>query len=217
MKKTKILSVCLLLFSAFTIISCTGGVKDIDGNIYKTVKIGVQTWMTKNLNVSRFQNGDSIPEVKSTDEWIQAGKEGKPAWCYIENNPENGGKYGKLYNWYAETDPRGLAPQGWHVASEVEWDKMIRYLGGGIPAALRMRLTGLSGAGSSQSGFSGIPGGWRNSFGAFYGTDTFGYWWSTAEYNSTRGWMYVLNYLKCDINSFNNNKISGASVRCLRD
>jgi uncharacterized protein (TIGR02145 family) len=217
MKKEKIFSVCLLILSTFTIISCTSGVKDIDGNNYKTVRIGVQTWMSENLDVSRFRNGDSIPEVKSAEEWIKSGKEGKPAWCYISNNPENRKKFGKLYNWYAETDPRGLAPKGWHAASDDEWAKLISYLGGGIPAALKIRLTGLSETGVDPNGFSGAPGGCRNNFGVFYGTDSFGYWWSTTENNSSSGWMYVLNYVKCDINSFDKNKIYGASVRCIQD
>jgi uncharacterized protein (TIGR02145 family) len=215
MKKSKILSRTLLLVSTFTIFSCTNGVKDIDGNIYKSVKIGSQTWMAGNLNVSRFRNGDSIPEVKSAEEWIKSGKEGKPACCYIENNSENGGKYGKLYNWYAGTDPRGLAPKGWHVASDQEWTKVINSLGGGLSAALRIRMTGLSGA--EQSGFSALPGGCRNSIGAFYGVDSFCYWWSATENNSTTGWMYVLNYIKCDINSFNTDKTYGVSVRCIQD
>ena len=80
-------------------------VTDIDGNTYKTVTIGEQTWMAENLNVSKFRNGDEIPEAKTNEEWIKAGNEGKPAWCYYENIPANGEKYGKLYNWYAVTDP----------------------------------------------------------------------------------------------------------------
>jgi uncharacterized protein (TIGR02145 family) len=215
MKKAKILSGCLLLTSTFIIFSCTSEVKDIDGNIYKTVEIGAQTWMTGNLNVSRFRNGDSIPQVKSAEEWIKSGKEGKPAWCYIENNSENGRKYGKLYNWYAATDPRGLAPKGWHVASDQEWTKAINSLGGGISAALRIRMTGLSGA--EQSGFSALPGGCRNSIGVFYGIDSVGCWWSATENNSSTGWMYVLNYIKCDINSFYTHKTFGVSVRCILD
>jgi uncharacterized protein (TIGR02145 family) len=215
MKKAKILSGCLLLTSAFMIFSCTSSSKDIDGNIYKTVKIATQTWMTGNLNVSRFRNGDSIPQVKSAEEWIKSGNEGKAAWCYLENNSENGRKYGKLYNWYAVTDARGLAPKGWHVASDQEWIKVINSLGGGISAALRIRMTALSGA--EQSGFSALPGGCRNSIGVFYGVDSFGYWWSATENNSLTGWMYVLNYIKCDINSFNTEKIYGESVRCIQD
>jgi uncharacterized protein (TIGR02145 family) len=217
MNKIKVIFRCLLIASTSAIFSCTSGVKDIDGNIYKTVKIDSQTWFLENLNVSRFRNGDLIPEVKSAEEWVKSGNERKPAWCYIDNNSGNGKKFGKLYNWYAVTDPRLLAPEGSHVATDVEWAKMINYLGGGISAALKIRMTALSEKSSDQNGFSGSPGGCRNHFGGFYGLDSFGYWWSATGNTSVASWMYVLNYVKCDINSFNNYNIYGASVRCLQD
>jgi uncharacterized protein (TIGR02145 family) len=96
---------------------------------YKSVKIGTQTWMAENLNVERFRNGDLIPQAKTNEEWEKAGKEGKPAWCYYDNDPKNGAKYGKLYNWYAVNDPRGLAPAGWHVTSDAEWTTLGDQLG----------------------------------------------------------------------------------------
>jgi uncharacterized protein (TIGR02145 family) len=96
---------------------------------YKSVKIGTQTWMTENLNVSTFRNGDPIPEAKTNEEWEKAGKEGKPAWCYYKNDPKNGAKYGKLYNWYAVNDPRGLAPVGWHIPTDAEWITLENQLG----------------------------------------------------------------------------------------
>jgi uncharacterized protein (TIGR02145 family) len=96
---------------------------------YKSVKIGTQTWMAENLNVSTFRNGDLIPEAKTKEEWEKAGKEGKPAWCYYDNDPKNGAKYGKLYNWYAVNDHRGLAPAGWHVPTDTEWTTLGDQLG----------------------------------------------------------------------------------------
>ena len=96
--------------------------------VFKSVKIGNQEWMSDNLNVDHFRNGDIIPEVKSKDDWKEAGKNGQPAWCYYENDPKNGEKYGKFYNWYAVNDPRGLAPEGWHVPSDGEWTEMINFL-----------------------------------------------------------------------------------------
>ena len=86
----------------------------------QTVKIGTQVWTTKNLNVSTFRNGDTIPEVKTNEEWIEAARIQQPAWCYYENDSMNGAKYGKLYNWYAMNDTRGLAPIGYHIPSDVE-------------------------------------------------------------------------------------------------
>jgi uncharacterized protein (TIGR02145 family) len=134
------------------------------------------------------------------------------------NDPESGVKYGKLYNWYAAADQRGLAPEGWHMASDEEWTKMTDYLGGGILAALKMRTTGLEKTDRGiGEGFSGLPGGCRNSYGNFYGKDSFAYWWSATGINSTDAWMRVLNYVKCDLNNRNFNKIYGSSVRCIKN
>jgi uncharacterized protein (TIGR02145 family) len=87
----------------------------------KSVKIGTQIWMAENLYVSTFRNGDPIPEAKTNEEWKQAGINKQPAWCYYENDLKNGAKYGKLYNWYAVNDSRGLAPAGWHIPTDEEW------------------------------------------------------------------------------------------------
>jgi uncharacterized protein (TIGR02145 family) len=210
--------ICFLLLSTLILVSCGNTIKDYDGNRYSPVTIGKQVWLAENLSVSHFRNGDSIPQVKSAEEWVKYGKEGKPAWCYMENNPENNQKFGKLYNWYAGTDPRGLAPAGWHIATDEEWKKMIDYLGGGVLAAIKMRTAGLNeGNGNEIKGFSGIPAGCRNSSGNFYGMDSFGYWWSGSESNSTNAWMRILNYVKCDINSPDFSKTYGASIRCIRD
>ncbi len=108
---------------------------------YKSVKIGTQTWMLENLNVSTFRNGDPIPEAKTDEEWEKAGKEGKPVWCYYDNDPKNGAKYGKLYNWYAVNDPRELAPIGWHVSTDVEWEILHDFLGGWEVAGKKMKST----------------------------------------------------------------------------
>ncbi|MFZ4378002.1 MAG: fibrobacter succinogenes major paralogous domain-containing protein, partial [Saprospiraceae bacterium] len=96
---------------------------------YETVMIGTQEWMTRNLDVDRFQNGVLIPHVESNKEWKKAGENGQPAWCYYDNNPENGKKYGKLYNWFAINDPRRLAPKGWHVPTFEEWNSLVEFLG----------------------------------------------------------------------------------------
>jgi len=104
-----------------------GTLKDArDGKVYKTVKIGQQEWMAENLNSTHFKNGDSIREVKTDAEWINASISKHPVWCYYKNSPVNGEKYGKLYNWYAVTDPRGLAPEGWHFASGKEIQDLIQ-------------------------------------------------------------------------------------------
>ena len=96
----------------------------------KGVAIGTQVWTTKNLDVATFRNGDAIPQAKTDEEWKAAGDNKQPAWCYSENNTANGTKYGKLYNWYAVNDYRGLAPAGWHVPTDEEWTLLENSLGG---------------------------------------------------------------------------------------
>jgi len=99
-----------------------------DGRVYKTVRIGEQVWMAENLNVSKFRNGDLIPEAKTKEEWKAAGENKQPAWCYYDNDKKNGEKYGKLYNWYAINDRRGVIPEGWHLPSDEEISTLKYYL-----------------------------------------------------------------------------------------
>ena len=117
---------------------------------FKSVKIGTQTWMTENLNVSTFRNGDPIPEAKTKEEWESAGTNHQPAWCYYDNDPKNGAKYGKLYNWYAVIDSRGLAPEGWHVPSDAEWTTLKSNLGDDSGNTMKSK----SGWGNFQTGGS---------------------------------------------------------------
>ena len=107
----------------------------------QTVTIGKQVWMTKNLDVSTFRNGDPIPEAKTDEAWKAAGENKQPAWCYYDNDPKNGTKYGKLYNWYAVNDPRGLAPAGYHIPTDAEWTVLTNYLGGEDVAGKKMKST----------------------------------------------------------------------------
>ena len=107
---------------------------DIDGNFYITKRIGVQKirnlhgidssllWTTTNLNVSKFKNGDLIKEAKTNEEWNDALDNGIPAWCYLDNDPSNGKTLGKLYNYYAVINLKGLAPEGWHIADDYDWE-----------------------------------------------------------------------------------------------
>jgi uncharacterized protein (TIGR02145 family) len=124
MKKTVLL---FLLISGFT---SQAQITDIDGNSYDTVRIGTQMWMAENLNVSRFRNGDEIPMVVTDEDWALASKNKQPAWCYVFNDSSSSVLLGKLYNWYAVNDSRGLAPEGWHVASDTDWTQLTDHLGG---------------------------------------------------------------------------------------
>ena len=182
------------------------------------VRIGNQVWMTKNLNVDRFRNGDPIPQARTAEEWARAGENKQPAWCYYENDPANGAKYGKLYNWYAVNDSRGLAPQGWRVPSDAEWTKLADFLG--PDAGTKMKSTGgwaEIGNGTNSSGFSGLPGGGRYFDGTFNYIGKFGFWWSSSERNTHYAWYRSLTYGSGNVSRLNDDKGYGFSVRCLRD
>jgi uncharacterized protein (TIGR02145 family) len=120
-------------------------VSDIDGNIYFTTLIGNQRWTTSNLNVSRYKNGDSIPEVTDKSKWANSTT---GAFCYYNNDESYGKKIGKNYNWLSINDKRGLAPNGWHVATDEDWNILLKYID---PA------TNLTSAGVDQSALAGGP------------------------------------------------------------
>ena len=169
-----------------------------DNIIYKTVKIGTQTWMTENLNFSTSSG----------------------SWCY-ENNTSNCAKYGRLYDW--ETAKK-VCPSGWHLPSDAEWTKLTTYLGGEDAPGTKMKSTsgwndneGKSGNGNNTSGFAGLPGGYRNYYGPFDGVGSGGLWWSSTEYDTFDAWG---RYLGCSSGRVYRNdysKLWGLSVRCLRD
>jgi uncharacterized protein (TIGR02145 family) len=112
------------------------------GHSYPTVVMGNgQEWMAENLSVFYFRNGDPIPVVKTAEAWEKAGVNHQPACCYYENNAEYGKTYGVLYNWYAVNDPRGLAPEGWHLPTDAEWTTLVSYLGNDKTAGAKMKST----------------------------------------------------------------------------
>lgn len=184
------------------------------------VTIGKQVWMTQNLNVDKFRNGDPIPEAKTEEEWIKAGNNEEPTWCYNNYDPANGEKYGKLYNWYAVNDLRGLAPLGYHIPSDAEWTILTDNLGGEEVAGTKMKNTSgwiENGNGTNESGFSGLPGGKRFGYGAFDNVGYYGYWWSSTEYGTRGAWARLLVYGDGDVDRNGYYKGNGFSVRCLRD
>jgi uncharacterized protein (TIGR02145 family) len=183
------------------------------------IKLGTQTWASKNLSVTVFRNGDAIQEARTNKEWVNAGREGKPAWCYYGNNKENDKKYGKLYNWFAVSDPRGLAPDGWHIPSYAEWVQLITFLGGENNSGIKMKSTSGwedIGNGTNSSGFSALPGGWRSSIGEFKGIRGNGTWWSSTEFSQTNAWYMSLEYINnITIIGSESGKENGVSVRCI--
>ena len=187
---------------------------------FNSVKIGNQIWMTENLNVDRFRNGDAILEAKTAEEWKAAGNTKRPAWCYYDNAPANGEKYGKLYNWYAVKDTRGLALVGWHVPSDAEWTILSNYIGGENVAGKSMKSTAgwyNNGNGTNSRGFSGLPGGYRLSSGDFSYVGYYGYWWSASEVNESFAWDWKLGNYFSGLDRFYHAKYNGFSVRCIKD
>jgi uncharacterized protein (TIGR02145 family) len=215
-----------VMMTSMMLSSCGGSASKEEG-ASKEVTIGKQVWMTENLNVDKFQNRDVIPEAKTAGEWKAYGDAEEAAWCYYDNDRKNGEKYGKLYNWYAVNDSRGLAPKGWHVPTDEEWTQLTVYLGGVEKAGAKMKSKDgwyNNGNGTNSSGFSGLPGGVRIDDGAFgiVGVGGYGFWWSSTStvHNTSdtsfawsRSMEHDHSYVSRDISS----KSIGFSVRCLRD
>jgi uncharacterized protein (TIGR02145 family) len=185
-----------------------------------TIVIGTQQWMNKNLDVAFYRNGDPIPQVTNATAWF-ALKTG--AWCYYDNDSTLGNKYGKLYNWYAVNDPRGLAPQGWHIPSEAEWTTLVALLDDSSVAGGKMKEAGTlnwqrpNKGGNNNSGWAGLPGGNRNDNGSFFNAGRDGYWWGSTEYNTVNVFFRTLSNMDGRIVRKYTNKLLGFSVRCLRD
>jgi clan AA aspartic protease (TIGR02281 family) len=186
-----------------------------------SVKIGKQEWMTKNLDVDKFRNGQNILNAKTDAEWISAGENRQSAWCYYNNDSSNAEKYGKLYNWYAVADSRGLCPAGWHLPSDEEWTVLIDHLGGEKIAGIKMKsISGWydNGNGTNISDFNGLPGGIRSNYkGYFQNVGGFGGWYSSTEASATFAWYCYLSYGSGSATRNIMNKLFGFSVRCLKD
>lgn len=189
-------------------------------DIVKEIKIGKQFWMANNLDVTEFRNGDPIFEAKTAEEWEQADENGQPAWCYFNNDAGVGAKYGKLYNWYAVKDSRGLAPMGWHVPSDEEWQSLEKFIGGEGVAGKKLKSTGEwkeKGNGLDEVGFRALPGGNRGASGTFYEFGSQGGWWSSSEASSQDAWVHLMKYDDDGWTHMYFAKGRGFSVRCTKD
>jgi len=185
-----------------------------------TVSVCNQIWMKKNLDVATYRNGDSIPQVTDSAQWVNLNT---GAWCYYLNDAANGPVYGKLYNWYAVNDSRGLAPAGFHVSTHSEWNSLVACLGGDSLAGGKLKEAGLTywlspntGA-TNSSGITGLPAGCRDYDGSFNYISSYGIWWSATESDSTYSWAHNLYYNDGVHLGFQDLKILGYSVRCLKD
>ncbi|MBR9976547.1 MAG: fibrobacter succinogenes major paralogous domain-containing protein [Bacteroidetes bacterium] len=242
--KTKLFGLPLLIMGLFVFIasSCDkddvndvdngtkeikGELIDADDNVYTTVTIGGNEWTAENLRVTRYSNGDEIPRVQDAEEWV---KLTTGAWCYYDNNPENEELYGKLYNWHAVNDERGLAPEGWRVPTNEDWINLVDFAGGERIAGGKLKSTRTapdghprwddpnSGA-TDEYGFSALPGGLRNGGdGEFLALGGRGYWWSsTLKDAATALHSYSMNNMKYMSYEYSISKRTGISVRCVKN
>ena len=197
-------------------------VTDIDGNVYHTVTIGTKVWMVENLKTTRYRNGDSITNVTDAASWIALTN---GAYCWYNNDSvTHKTVYGALYNWYAASDKRNIAPIGWHVPTDTEWTALTISLGGDTIAGGKLKVNGTAhwanpntGA-TNSSGFKALPGGYRYGIdGSFSSLTNDGYWWSTSTLDSSAAWYRNLYFENTKIDRDNNYVQYGYSIRCVRD
>jgi uncharacterized protein (TIGR02145 family) len=212
-------------------VDCPSMVTDYDGNTYSVVKIGSQCWMAENLKVTHYRNGDPIPHVTDDGEW---GSLSTGAYCEYDNDPANVETYGRIYNWYAVDDSRGIAPEGWHVATDDEWKQLEIYLGMSLVEADATGWRGTDEGGklkeagtvhwnspntgaTNESGFTALPGGYRNIYGHFFWIGEDAYFWCSLEFSSGSAWHRGLDYSHSEVLRGYDPKEGGFSVRCVRD
>ncbi|HZV71681.1 MAG TPA: fibrobacter succinogenes major paralogous domain-containing protein [Saprospiraceae bacterium] len=187
------------------------------------LKIGKQIWVTENLNVTKFRNGDSIQEAKTNQEWKVACKEGRPCWSYYNNEYLLGKEYGILYNWFAINDPRGLAPVGWHIPNNEEWMTLVNNLDCSnisepCPAnSITRPVDNGSLKRNYENCFTRLHAGYRNENGKFMAKGISSNWWSSTAIDQDIAGVSVLRNWDCRIQGSIGLKLCGASVRCVKD
>lgn len=193
---------------------------DIDGHSYGTVIIGTQVWMAENLNVTHYRNNEAIPRVTDNAAWDGLTAS---AYCEYNNNTYIADTCGRLYNSYAATDSRNIAPTGWHVPTDAEWQTLIDYLGGEAVGGGKLKEAGTfhwappNAGATNESGFCALPGGARGHPGYFYDLTRVAQFWSST--GSGGGTLYSRG-LSCDDSTAHRGSgfaISGFSVRCVKD
>lgn len=195
-------------------------VSDIEGNEYKVIAIGRQTWMAENLRTTKLNDGTPVPLVKDESKWTTLAT---PAYCFYKNDEEAFKPvYGALYNWYAVNTGK-LCPSGWHVPGDPEWTLLTDFLGGENIAGGKLKEIGSTywvepnAGATNESGFTAYPGGFRYSDGKFFDFGFSSYWWASGEFSSARAYFRFLYYSDANIYRFDNVKKNGFSVRCLKD
>ncbi len=218
----------LLILGSFllSVLSCSKSdtssppVTDIDGNTYRTARIGEQTWMAQNLKTVTLSDGTAIPVVSDPAGWSTLET---PGCCWYNNDGDSIKKiYGALYNFYAAGSGK-LCPKGWHVPSDIDWNKLRDFLGDTLTAGGRLKEEGIlhwktpnTGA-DNNTGFSALPAGIRYFEGTYSSISSFASFWSSTEYNSSKAWYFSLYYSDSVALMNTTSRKDGFSVRCIKD
>jgi uncharacterized protein (TIGR02145 family) len=235
--------ICILVFATIFLIGCKkddnkftmpppvfnhyltyGSMTDQDGNVYRSITIGSQSWMAENLRTTHYRNGQVIPEITDSIKWRKL-KTG--AYCDYNNSSLNSVTLGKLYNGFAVNDSRNIAPAGWHIPSDTEWKTLIEYLGGENIAGGKLKETGAIHWASpnewatNESGFTALPYGMREESGNFNLMSMSAWFWSSTEYteNYYESALYTQSLCNYCMNIYRYFDVNteGLSVRCIRD
>ncbi|MFC1725743.1 FISUMP domain-containing protein [candidate division KSB1 bacterium] len=206
-------------------------VADIDGNVYQTIIIGNQEWMVENLRVTKYRNGDVIPNVTDSLTWTGLATD---AYCDYNNDSSNVMTYGRLYNWYVVNDSRGIAPEGWHMPTDNDWKALEMYLGmsqseadvtdawrgmdegGKLKEAGTSHWTSPNTGATNESGFNAIASGYRSVNGSFLNRGNRSQFWSASEFSASEAWRRLLYFDQSGIYRGYYLKGDGLSVRCVR-
>lgn len=247
-KRNRFISSLILLFTLVILFpSCkeeeppvpaqeTGTVTDNEGHVYKTVKIGDQWWMAENLRATKYRNGASIQLITEDTSWSNSTA---GAYCIFDNNNNNAGITGLLYNWYVVNDANSIAPEGWHIPTDAEWKALEKYLGmndidleksnwRGSHEGEKLKSTNQQNwapyeniLNTDESGFSALAGNCRmfnGSWGSPLDLQSMGFWWSASDNSgNNQAWYRYLDYKKDNVFRFYGPKTYGFSIRCVKD
>jgi uncharacterized protein (TIGR02145 family) len=214
---TTIIFTMIIVITACKKEETSNDIKDGDGNIYTTVKIGTQNWLKENLKTTKYNDGTSIPLVTLSSDWKSLTT---PAYCYYDNDAANKDIYGALYNWYAVNTGK-LCPKGFHVPTQDEWRSLRSFLGtdpGGKMKSTTLWNAPNTGA-TNSSGFTALPGGRRTDSddALFINKGTMGHFWSSTQTGPANADDFYLEDVATTLNSYDYSKTLGASCRCLED
>jgi uncharacterized protein (TIGR02145 family) len=215
----------LAVFVTFILSSNAQTITDIDGNVYNTVTIGTQTWMKENLKTTKLNDGTTIPLVTDSAEWSNLTT---PGYCWYDNDSATyASPYGTLYNWFtvdtASNGGKNVCPTIWHVPTDAEWTTLTTYLGGDSEAGGKLKEIntthwyGPNTGADNSSGYTALPGGYRDGSYTFFNVGKGGYWWSSSENGTEYAWYLGLHYNSSNVDRDGNRKNNGFSVRCLKD